>query len=87
VTERQDRQFVIGRLKAAGIPVMTMAAPRSRDGSIDIGQFMASKIDRHPNRRYNQMLVAQMVPFLRNSGCLITERDARVASQGLTRGQ
>jgi hypothetical protein len=49
---------------------MTVAAPRGQDGSIDIAQFMVSKIDRHPNRRYNQTLIAQMVPFLRNCGVL-----------------
>jgi hypothetical protein len=61
--------------------------PRGPDGSIDIGEFMVSKIGRHPNRRYNQQLVAQMVPFLRDSGCFNKEAKAQVASRSLTRGR
>ena len=73
--ERQDREILSSRLKASGIPVMTVMLPRASDGSIEIGQYMVSKIDRHPNRRYNQTLVQQLVPFLRNSSLLGSAQD------------
>jgi len=83
--ERLDRALVIGRLNALGIPVMTMTLPRASDGSIDVGQYMVSKIDRHPNRRYNQTLVEQMVPFLRDNGLVGAQAEARVAARNLSR--
>jgi hypothetical protein len=64
---RADREFVIGRLEGAGIPIMTMMLPRGENDAIDVDEYMVSKIDRHPNRRYNQALVEQVVPFLRRS--------------------
>ena len=67
---RADRQFVIARLQAAGIPTLQLAFPRNPDGGLSVRDFMVSKIDRHPNRRYNLLLTDQLRPFLQSVGIL-----------------
>ena len=65
---RADRQFVIDRLQTAGIPTLQPDFPRNPDGSLNDHDFMVSKIDRHPNRRYNLLLTDQLQPFLQSAG-------------------
>ncbi len=64
---RGDRQVVMDRLKAAGIPVLQATFPRDPDGGLNVQDFMVSKIDRHPNRRYNLLLTSQLQPFLQSA--------------------
>jgi hypothetical protein len=65
---RTDRQFIRQRLGEAGIPILTVELARDAKGALNDREFMVSKIDRHPNRRYNLELTSQLVPFLQSSG-------------------
>jgi len=65
---RADRQFVLQRLKADGIPTLVAAFPRNPKGELNVHDFMVSTIDRHPNRRYNLLLTSQWQPFLQSAG-------------------
>ncbi len=67
---RSDRQFVIERLRQAGIPTLDLTFPRDARGELSVPDLMVSKIDRHPNRRYNELLVSQLQPFLESSGMI-----------------
>jgi hypothetical protein len=65
---RGDREYVVNRLRANDIPVLEPDFPRGANGGIEGRDFMVSRIDRHPNRHYNALLAAQIVPFLRANG-------------------
>ena len=65
---RADRQLIVERLKAAGIPTLVADFPRQPKGGLDVGEFMVSRIDRHPNRHYNLLLTSQLEPFLQSAG-------------------
>jgi hypothetical protein len=65
---RADRRFIQQRLESAGIPVLTIDLPRGVHGALNVGKFMVSSIDRHPNRQYNLALTGQLTPFLLATG-------------------
>ena len=65
---RSDRQFILERLHAAGIPTLVAKLPRNAKGELNVNDFMVSKIDRHPNRSYNLLLTSQLEPFLQSAG-------------------
>ena len=67
---RSDRAFLVEQLNAAHIPTLAPDFPRLADGGIDIAKFMVSKVDRHPNRQYNVIVVDQLVRFLRSMGAI-----------------
>jgi hypothetical protein len=55
--------------------VLNVEIPHLPDGSMDVAGFMVSKIDRHPNRRYNTLVRDQALPFLVANG-LVREAQA-----------
>jgi len=65
---RTDRAYLIDGLQAAGIPTLVPDFPRLPDGKFDVGRFMVSRTDRHPNGEYTRRLVDQMYPFLETNG-------------------
>jgi hypothetical protein len=65
---REDRDYLIEGLQAAGIPTLVPDFPRLPSGKLDVGRFMVSRLDRHPNGDYNRRLVDQMCPFLESNG-------------------
>jgi hypothetical protein len=67
---RADRDYVVERIRAAGIPTFSPVFPRDANGGLDVQEFMVSKIDRHPNRRYNLLLTSQLQPFLESAAKL-----------------
>jgi hypothetical protein len=67
---RADRELILDRLRAAGIPVFTPVFPRQPNGGLSVPEFMVSKIDRHPNRNYNVLLTSQLQPFLESSAII-----------------
>jgi hypothetical protein len=60
-----DQNFVVNRLRAAGIPVLVPDFPRLSDDRFETARFTVSHIDRHPNREYNLALTNQIVRFLK----------------------
>jgi hypothetical protein len=64
VQSSADQEFVIRHLRAAGIPTLIPAFPRDSSGGLDMREFMVSKIDQHPNRRYNVTLSTEIMRFL-----------------------
>lgn len=62
---RGDREFVVRRLKQERVPVFVADFPRGADGGIEGRDFLVSRIDRHPNRRYNSLVAGQVESFLR----------------------
>jgi hypothetical protein len=65
---RADRQFIVDNLREAHIPTLILDFPRLPDGRFDVKTFAVSTIDRHPNRKYNNVLVEQLWPFLQSNG-------------------
>lgn len=68
---RAEREFVVERLRAGGVPVLEPDFPRGKDGGIEGRDFMVSRIDRHPNAHYNALLTAQLLPFLKANGIAV----------------
>ena len=67
---RADRDFVLERLRAAGIPTFVPAFPRDTNGGLNVREFMVSRIDHHPNGHYNLLLTSQLQPFLQSTAIL-----------------
>jgi len=62
-----DRQVVTDRLRAANVKVVAIALPRLPNGRLDIDQYMVSRVDVHPNRRYTTIVADQLAPVLKAS--------------------
>lgn len=65
---RADRGVIIESLRAAHIPTLTPDFPRLPNGQFDVQRFMVTPLDKHPNRKYNELLVEQLSPFLESNG-------------------
>jgi hypothetical protein len=61
---RQDREFVVQRLRASRIPLLEPDFPRRSDGSINGFHLTVSSADGHPNGCYNGLLTSQIEGFL-----------------------
>jgi len=59
-----DSQFIVDRLRAAGIPTLIPNFPRLPDGRLDIHRFLIPSDQVHPNREYNLLLADQLAQFL-----------------------
>jgi hypothetical protein len=62
---RREGEFVLQRARDAQIATLEPDFPLGADGRLDVGDFMISKNDYHPNGRYNRVLTAQILDFLR----------------------
>jgi len=58
---KEDRAFVTGQLRAAGVPTLVMDIPRLPDGRLPPRGFT---VGGHPNRQYSLLLADQLVKFL-----------------------
>ncbi len=58
---KADREVVVRRLRASGIPTLLVDIPRSADGRIAPRQFTVGS---HPNREYNLTLTSQLAGVL-----------------------
>jgi len=56
-----DRDLIVARLSAAGVPTLVVDIPRFPDGRIDPRRFTVGS---HPNREYNLLLANQLSQFL-----------------------
>jgi hypothetical protein len=61
---REDTEFIVERLRAAGLPTLIPDYPRLPDGQFDRQRFLIPSDQVHPNRDYNVMLADQLAKFL-----------------------
>jgi len=61
---KEDNQFIVERLRAAGLPTLIPDYPRLPDGQLDRQRFLIPSDQYHPNREYNVMLADQLARFL-----------------------
>ena len=61
---KEDREFIVERLRAAGLPTLIPDYPRLPDGQLDRQRFLIPSDQYHPNRDYNIMLADQLARLL-----------------------
>jgi hypothetical protein len=82
---RGDRTFVIDRLKTAGIATLVPKFPTRANGELDVGELMLSAADKHPNRRYNNLLAEQIREFLDSAGLIDSPLNVRTAASAASK--